>query len=76
MYDDDNRYSVEANTAVCAKCKPQIAELKAENKRLKKLEGALKVICTWASYDMREGYQLALVPKDVVDLCKKHHLIR
>jgi len=61
---------------VCEQCKSKVAELKAENKRLKGLESVLKVVYTWARYDFKEGEQIALVPLHVINLCNKHHLIR
>jgi hypothetical protein len=54
----------------------KIRELEAENKRLKGLEGALKVIHTWASFDCsRTRGPAALVAEDVVNLCKKYNLL-
>ena len=46
-------------------------ELDGLRKRVDDLEGSLKVLHTWASFDISEGQQTALVPEHVVDLCNK-----
>ena len=42
-----------------------------QDKKIEALESALKIIRTWANFDLDEGYLVALVPKDVVNLCDK-----
>lgn len=39
--------------------------------RIDDLEGSLKVLHTWASFDVTEGQQTALIPEHVVALCNK-----
>jgi len=49
-------------------------EMKKEmekERRIKKLEDALKAIWIWAEYDLEEGKCLALNPKDVIKLCER-----
>ena len=46
-------------------------ELDGLREKVSDLEGTLKVIHTWASFDVSEGRQTALVPEHVVALCNK-----
>lgn len=38
---------------------------------VKRLRGKLRVIHTWASFDVEKGQQMALMPADVVRICDK-----
>lgn len=47
--------------------------IKSPHKRLAKLETALRVISTWADFDLKNKPTIprALVPADVIRLCEK-----
>lgn len=57
----------------CVACSNQrfdgVRQLKA---RVQELESTLKVIDTWARFDLKNGRQYALTAKDVVKLCRAH----
>lgn len=46
-------------------------ELEGLRKKVEDLEGTLKVIHTWASFDLSEGQQTALKADDTIKLCNK-----
>jgi len=46
-------------------------ELDGLRKQVDDMKYALKVLHTWASFDVSEGQQTALVPEHVVSLCDK-----
>ena len=46
-------------------------ELDGLRKEVDDLKGTLRVLHTWASFDVSEGQQMALIPGHVVDICNQ-----
>lgn len=68
-----NVFYVYVKARRCVECaNQQSAGVRDLRKKVQALEATIKSIHTWARFDIKAGGQFALIPKDVVKLCRKH----
>lgn len=65
-----NVFYVYVKARRCVACSNQQSQ--SLRKKVQALEATIKSIHTWARFDIKAGGQFALIPKDVVKLCRKH----
>lgn len=68
-----NVFYVYVKSRRCVECaNQQSAGVRDLRKKVQALEATIKSIHTWARFDIKAGGQFALIPGDVVKLCRKH----